>query len=206
MAPSLADTFIVNTPVWVWDGQWLPAVVVGPGLTREFLVVRFEHGVSGPLPSANMRSRQPALHGADMPPINAPLTAELAGSQGGFPSTSYRMVNDDAGAGQSSGALLDSLEVKASAATLAPAALAQRAHQWAEELGADCRRSLWLIVESRKHLATFSPHWAQSRRGYGPPSQQYLEDRRPVFGRPQASIWKTAGNYLEDRRHGSRRA
>jgi hypothetical protein len=158
MGPSLADTIRVNAPVWVWDGQWLPAVLVGPGLTREFLVVRFEHGVSGPLPSANMRLRQPTLHGADMPPTIAPLMAELAGSRNGFPTTSYPTVNDNVHACISSGALLDSLGARAGAATSAPAALAQRAHQSATELEADCRRTLWRIVESRRHLATFSRH------------------------------------------------
>ena len=81
MGPSLADTIKVNTPVWVWDGHWLPAVVVGPGFTREFLVVRFEHGVSAPMPSANIRPRWPSLRGADTPSTIAALVADLARSR-----------------------------------------------------------------------------------------------------------------------------
>jgi len=85
MGPSLADTIKVNAPVWVWDGHWLPAVVAGPGLTPEFLVVRFEHGVSAPMPFANIRPRRPNLRGADIPSTIAPLVADLARSGRHFP-------------------------------------------------------------------------------------------------------------------------
>jgi hypothetical protein len=67
MHPSSAEAIRANAAVWVWDGYWRPAVVIGPGRTGEFLVVRFEHGVSAPLPAANMRLRRPSLRGADMP-------------------------------------------------------------------------------------------------------------------------------------------
>jgi CheY-like chemotaxis protein len=129
--------------VWVWDGYWLPAVVVGRGLTREFLVVRFEHGVSAPLPSANVRLRQPSLRGADKPSTIIPLVADFARSQGGLGVTPYPsgasmasasapgrldgvsvlVVDDDADACETLGSLLDSLGARASAATSARAAL-----------------------------------------------------------------------------------
>jgi hypothetical protein len=82
MRPSLAGSTEVNAPVWVWDGHWLPAVVVSPGPTREFLIVRFGHGVSAPLPSANMRIRRPSLRGADIPSDIDPLVADLVRTHG----------------------------------------------------------------------------------------------------------------------------
>ncbi|MBV8358480.1 MAG: response regulator [Deltaproteobacteria bacterium] len=143
MDPSLADTIKVNAPVWVWDGHWLPAVVVGPGLTSEFLVVRFEHGVSAPMPSANIRPRRPSLGGADSPSTIAPLVADLARSGRRSPEAlniatqiallsapqrldgvSVLVVGDEADTCEAVGALLEALGARATAATSARAALA----------------------------------------------------------------------------------
>jgi CheY-like chemotaxis protein len=144
MDPSLADTIKINTPVWVWAGHWLPAVVVGPGLTREFLVVCFEHGVSAPLLLANIRLRQPSFRGADMPSTIAPFIADLSRSHGRFSVAAYPavarianasapprldgisvlVVDDEADACEALGTLLDSLGARTTAATSAQAALA----------------------------------------------------------------------------------
>jgi CheY-like chemotaxis protein len=144
MGPSPADAIKVNTPVWVWDGHWLPAVVVGPGLTSEFLVVRFDHGVSAPLPSANIRRRRPSLRGTDIPSTIAPWVADLAQSHGCVPLIPYPavawsakpsapqrldgisvlVVDDEPDACEALSTLLDSLGARATAATSARAALA----------------------------------------------------------------------------------
>jgi hypothetical protein len=92
MGPSLADSITIDAPVWVWDGHWLPAVVVGPGLSPDFLVVRFEHGVSAPVPSANIQPRQPSLGGADLPSSIAPLVAGLAREYGHVPEATFPAV------------------------------------------------------------------------------------------------------------------
>ena len=144
MDPSLADTITVKAPVWVWDGHWLPAVVIGPGLTPEFLVIRFEHGVSAPMPSINIRPRRPSLQGADIPSTIAALVADLARSRRRSPEApnlaaariaqpsapqrldgvSVLVVDDEADTCESLGILLETLGARATAATSARAALA----------------------------------------------------------------------------------
>jgi CheY-like chemotaxis protein len=144
MDPSLADTIKITAPVWVWDGHWLPAVVVGPGLTPEFLVVRFEHGVSAPMPSANIRPRRPSLRGADIPSTIAPMVADLARSSHRSPEAlnlaaapivpptapqrldgvSVLVVDDEADTCEALGIILENLGARATAATSARAALA----------------------------------------------------------------------------------
>jgi hypothetical protein len=63
-----------GAPVWVWDQHWWPAVVVNKisaniisGHHRQLVLVRFEHGISAPVSTANIEPRDPALGGADKP-------------------------------------------------------------------------------------------------------------------------------------------
>ena len=77
MDAALASAVGVNAPVWVWDGCWWRAVVIDMGPKKEFLVVRFEHGVSAPILLANIRFRDPNLRGADKPPEPAPREMTL---------------------------------------------------------------------------------------------------------------------------------
>jgi hypothetical protein len=53
-------------PVWVWDGNWWPAVVADAE-RGGFLIVRLENGVTVPAQKASLQLRDPALHGADKP-------------------------------------------------------------------------------------------------------------------------------------------
>ena len=53
-------------PVWVWDGNWWPAVVADAE-RGGFLIVRLENGVTVPAQRARLQLRDPALHGADKP-------------------------------------------------------------------------------------------------------------------------------------------
>jgi hypothetical protein len=52
-------------PVWVWDGQWWPAVVADAKHGGGF--VRPENGVTVPVQRARLQSRDPKLHGRDKP-------------------------------------------------------------------------------------------------------------------------------------------
>jgi hypothetical protein len=52
--------------VWVWDGNWWPAVVADAE-RGGFLIVRLENGVTVPAQKASLQLRDPALHGADKP-------------------------------------------------------------------------------------------------------------------------------------------
>jgi hypothetical protein len=52
-------------PVWVWDGNWWPAVVADTE-RGGFLIVRLENGVTVPAQKAR-QLRDPALRGADKP-------------------------------------------------------------------------------------------------------------------------------------------
>src|ERR1700730_1577582 len=67
-----ADLIKAHASVWVWDGYWLPAVVVGPANLPGAFVVRLEHGGSAPLPLTNMRAGEPGAHGSDRPRTASP--------------------------------------------------------------------------------------------------------------------------------------
>jgi hypothetical protein len=66
---SAAQAIKPNSPVWVWNGGWWPAVVIDafPEGEEGFLVLRYEHGISGPALLADVEPRDPALRGADKP-------------------------------------------------------------------------------------------------------------------------------------------
>ena len=182
MDPSLADTIKVNAPVWVWDGHWLAAVVAGPGLTSEFIVVRFEHGVSAPMPSGNIQPRRPSLRGADIPSTIAPLVADLARSGRRAPQApnlaaawiappsapqrldgvSVLVVDDEADICEALGTLLETLGARATAATSARAALAIVATQHPNAVVTDIRMPLedgyFLARELRKRERDSKEH------------------------------------------------
>ena len=51
-----------QTPVWVWDGYWWPALVVLPALDRDhdLMLVRFDNGVTAPVKASSVRHRDSA--------------------------------------------------------------------------------------------------------------------------------------------------
>jgi hypothetical protein len=63
-----------DSPVWVWDGSWLPGVVaeVVWESGEELVVVQFQHGVSAPAAWADVKPRNPGLGGADRPQHRGP--------------------------------------------------------------------------------------------------------------------------------------
>jgi hypothetical protein len=65
MKTSRADLVKSGDPVWVWDGSWLPAVVVEP--ERKFVIIRFGHGCSAPALWPDVRRRDPGANGSDRP-------------------------------------------------------------------------------------------------------------------------------------------
>jgi hypothetical protein len=69
MDPCQAKQIEPAAPVWVWDGHWWPAIVADASAKRGrgFLIVRFENGVTAPVPRARLQLRDPALRGADKP-------------------------------------------------------------------------------------------------------------------------------------------
>ena len=66
MDASQARQITRAAPVWVWDGDWWPAVVADAERGGGFLIVRLENGVSAGAEGEIAASR-PALHGADKP-------------------------------------------------------------------------------------------------------------------------------------------
>jgi hypothetical protein len=66
---ALVSNFRPDSPVWVWDGLWLPGVVaeVVRNSGQGFLVVQFQHGVSAPVAWADVIPRNPELGGSDRP-------------------------------------------------------------------------------------------------------------------------------------------
>jgi hypothetical protein len=55
------------TPVWVWDGDWWPAIVAKPGRRFESLIVRLQNGVTVPVKKTRLQPRDPMLKGEDKP-------------------------------------------------------------------------------------------------------------------------------------------
>jgi len=64
--PQRGDEHQPKFSVWVWNSIWLPAVVVRPAQMGRVLV-RFEHGVTFNAMVSQVRSRDPASSGSDMP-------------------------------------------------------------------------------------------------------------------------------------------
>jgi hypothetical protein len=59
-------SFKQDSPVWVWDSTWLPAIVVQP--TRiGWMLVRLDHGVTFSATILDLAARDPACRGADIP-------------------------------------------------------------------------------------------------------------------------------------------
>ena len=65
METPRADHMNRDDPVWVWDGFWLPAVMVEPDHKRA--LVRFENGCSAPASWADVERRDPHARGRDRP-------------------------------------------------------------------------------------------------------------------------------------------
>jgi hypothetical protein len=61
METSRADHINRDDPIWVWDGSWLPAVMLEPD--RKLALVRFENGCSAPASWSDVEPRDP--HGED---------------------------------------------------------------------------------------------------------------------------------------------
>jgi|ERR1700761_9429917 hypothetical protein len=61
MTTFRADNFERGTPVWVWDGAWMPATVSDVMLEpdRAYAIVRFENGGSAPALFVDLEPRDP---------------------------------------------------------------------------------------------------------------------------------------------------
>src|SRR5271170_7033759 len=59
------------TPLWVWDGAWLPAHLIDPLLESAsgLILVRFSHGISAPIDASHVVLRDPSLHESDRPSV-----------------------------------------------------------------------------------------------------------------------------------------
>jgi hypothetical protein len=67
MNPSGTMQLEPATPVWVWDGNWWPAIVANADRGSEFLIVRLQNGVTVPVKKTRLESRDPMLDGGDRP-------------------------------------------------------------------------------------------------------------------------------------------
>jgi hypothetical protein len=63
------DLLPLHSPLWVWDGTWLPATIAVT-LDGGVIIVRFSHGVSAPIAASKVAIRNPALHGTDRPSMS----------------------------------------------------------------------------------------------------------------------------------------
>ncbi len=79
MTPGHKMTFRQDSMVWVWDSTWLPAVVVRHAPTGCALV-RLDHGVTFNVTMADLRLRDPARRGGDVPSATR-VTRTLVGRQ-----------------------------------------------------------------------------------------------------------------------------
>lgn len=73
------DALAPETPLWVWDGSWLPAHLIETLLVPStgWVLVRFNHGISAPIAASRILLRDPALHESDRPSAN--LSAMMYG-------------------------------------------------------------------------------------------------------------------------------
>jgi hypothetical protein len=63
------DALTPETPLWVWDGTWLPAHLIQAQLesSTATVLVPFNHGISAPVAASRIVLRDPALRESDRP-------------------------------------------------------------------------------------------------------------------------------------------
>jgi hypothetical protein len=67
MNPSGTKQPEPGIPVWVWDGDWWPAIVANADRGFESLIVRIQNGVTVPVKKTRLQPRDPMLNGEDKP-------------------------------------------------------------------------------------------------------------------------------------------